>query len=578
MTQIIDFNLDSIHEQGLFSSLDYFFAKSVSKTFNEKNAIVQVSVALASKALSQGHICLDLKEITGESANDNANRVDFFDIPVHVPTLKNWIFALTRSPLVSDTIQTPLVLDSDNRLYLSKYFDFQSRLIQNIVSRLPIKTRKGKTEKNQSEKKVEPCINKLIDTFFDSCDSNTIGQQKAVKHAVLKPLTIISGGPGTGKTYVSGLIKKILVSWALQNQMPEPRIISVAPTGKAASKMANGKTIHSVLRPLKNKPGFFYCKKNPLIVDIVIIDEASMIDIVLLTRLMEAIPITAKIIILGDTHQLSSIQAGSVFNDICSAKPLSSCVFFLDYNFRSKGKTGIEKLSKAINENDVYQIEQVLTGKEYTDIVFEDLSKKDFQSVVYSYIKEGYHSLSKAGTIEKILIGLDDFRILCAHNSGEYGTLSINHLCENILRSQQNFDIPQRLLKQIIMVTVNDYKKGLFNGDTGIVIRKDKECRAVFKDQDEKIKEYRIADLPGHVPAFAITIHKSQGSEFKTVLIIIPDHLSSVLTRQLLYTGITRAKTKVIITGRLDIIKQAVSLSINRTSGLTKGLEMAMAP
>ena len=574
MTQLIDFNLDSIHEHGFFSSLDYFFARSISKTFNEKNAIVQVSVALASKALFQGDICLDLKEITTKKTN----QAFFFDIPVDVPTLKNWIKALTQSPLISDTNKTPLVLDIDNRLYLSKYFDFQSRLIQNIVSRLPIKTSKGKTKKIQSEKIAEFLIDKLIDVYFNSFDLNTVGQQKAVKHAVLQPLTIISGGPGTGKTYVTGLIKKILISAAMQNKLPEPRIISVAPTGKAASKMANGKTIHSVLRPLINKPGFFYCKKNPLIVDIVIIDEASMIDIVLLTRLMEAIPITAKIIILGEKHQLSSIQAGSVFNDISSAKPLNSCVFFLDYNFRSKGKTGIEKLSRAINENDVHQIENVLIRREYTDIVFEDLSKKDFQSVIHSYVKDGYQSLSKARTIEKTLDGLNDFKILCPHNSGEYGTLSINHLCENILRSIQNFDISQRLLKQIIMVTVNDHKKGLFNGDTGIIIRKDKECRAVFKDQDNKIKEYRIVDLPGHVPAFAITIHKSQGSEFKTVLIIIPDHLSSVLTRQLLYTGVTRAKTKVIITGRLDIIKQAVNLSINRTSGLTKGLEMAMAP
>ncbi|MFH2092854.1 MAG: ATP-binding domain-containing protein, partial [Pseudomonadota bacterium] len=176
-------------------------------------------------------------------------------------------------------------------------------------------------------------------------------------------------------------------------------------------------------------------------------------------------------------------------------------------------------------------------------------------------------------TIETALTCLDDFKILCAHNSGEYGTLSINHLCENILRSEQNFDISQRLLNRMIMVTVNDYKKRLFNGDTGIVVGKDKECRAVFKDYENHIKEYRTVDLPGHESAYAITIHKSQGSEFKTVLILVPDHLSSVLTRQLLYTGVTRAKTKVIIAGRLDIIKQAVSLSINRSSGLSDGLD-----
>lgn len=162
--------------------------------------------------------------------------------------------------------------------------------------------------------------------------------------------------------------------------------------------MEQGSTIHSVLKPLKNRPGFYYDKDNLLKTDVLIIDEASMIDISLLTRLLEAVPEKARVILLGDKNQLSSIQAGSVFSDICNAKSLSSLLFVLEYNFRSKGKTGIENLSKAVNEND-------------------------------------------------------------GHNSGEYGTLPLNHICEKILRTGNNFDIQEKFFKTIKTAMSVDLKR-----------------------------------------------------------------------------------------------------------------------
>jgi len=286
------------------------------------------------------------------------------------------------------------------------------------------------------------------------------------------------------------------------------------------------------------------------------------------------------VIVLGDKYQLSSIQAGSVFSDICSVKGLSANVFLLEYNFRSKGKTGIENLSKAINNNDVQSLDEILTSGSYPDVVFESLNEKNIiQNLVYEYFIAGYKPILKANTVETALNELDSFKILCAHNSGEHGTLQINHVCEKILRSHNNFDIQDKLFKNIIMVNTNDYKKKLFNGDTGIVFDSpgvDEKKGAVtvcFTTMDNKIQQYRVSDLPSHDPAFAITIHKSQGSEFDTILMIIPDRVSPVVTRQLLYTGVTRAKTKVIIAGKLNIIKKAINLSIKRNSGLSTYLE-----
>ncbi|MBT3387127.1 MAG: AAA family ATPase [Desulfobacula sp.] len=562
MSQNIAFDLGDLFEQHFFSNLDYFFARSMAKAFDENESIVLVSCALVSKLLFEGHICIDIKAMSGTVVSISETSDDL----IKFPDFNSWINALQNSLMVSDNIQTPLVLDSDHRLYFSKYFDFQNRLTKNITQRFFLKP----------HKMDENTIDEMLESYFMPQNKHVIHQKHAVKHAIENHFTIISGGPGTGKTYVTTIIKKIFLTYAKKQGLLVPKIISVAPTGKAASKMDQGSTIHSILKPLKNSPGFYYNKNNTLHTDVMIIDEASMIDIILLTRLLEAVPLTAKVIVLGDIYQLSSIQAGSVFSDICSAKGLSANLFFLDYNFRSKGKTGIEKLSKAINHNDVQSIDDILTSGLYPDVVFESLnSKSRIDYSVKKFILNGYKRFVLADTVEQALNVLDDFKILCAHNLGEFGTLQVNHLCEKILRAEVNFDISDKF-KKIIMVNTNDYKKGLFNGDTGIVFERKEGANTFFKTLDDSIKQYRVSDLPGSDPAFAITIHKSQGSEFNTVLMILPDKISPVVTRQLLYTGITRAKTKVIIVGNIDIIKKAINLSVKRNSGLAMCLESVL--
>lgn len=562
MNQYIAFDLDTLFEKDFFSNLDYYFANSMAMAFNESDQIVLASCALVSKSLFEGHICIDINEMAG-----SVRVLETSDDRIKFPDETIWIKALQASSMVSGMIQTPLVLDSDNRLYFSKYYDIQNRLAKNIIKR----AFSSPADLNEAD------IDEMLDSFFIQDNKHNIPQKNAVKNTVFNQFTIISGGPGTGKTYVTTIIKKVLRLCAEKKHLPEPRILSVAPTGKAASKMDQGHTIHSILKPLKDRPGFYYNKKNQLQIDAIIIDEASMIDISLLTRLLEAVPLAARVILLGDKHQLSSIQAGMVFSDICNVKELCSNIFILEYNFRSKGKTGIEKLSKAINNNDAQLLETLLTSNRYPDILFENTGDKNpgsglLRKFVQEYIKEGYKSFIEADTLDASLDVLDDFKILCAHNSGTYGTLQVNHVCENILRSRDNFDIQKNPFKKIIMVKTNDYKKGLFNGDTGIVYEKKSENNAFFKGRGS-VRQFRSSDLPGYDAAFAITIHKSQGSEFNTVLMIIPDKLSRVITRQLLYTGVTRAKTRVIIVGNIEIIKKAINLSVKRNSGLSMCLE-----
>jgi exodeoxyribonuclease V alpha subunit len=168
------------------------------------------------------------------------------------------------------------------------------------------------------------------------------------------------------------------------------------------------------------------------------------------------------------------------------------------------------------------------------------------------------------------LNAMDRFRILCAHKNGEYGTLQINHICEKILRKFFDSGIRGRFFKQLIMITANDYTRGLFNGDTGVVLNRKGTMTAGFKMENKLVRQFRYLDLPSHEPAFGVTIHKSQGSEFETVLIVIPDRLSRVVTRQLLYTGVTRARKKAIILGRMEVIREAMGLSVEKTSNVSR--------
>lgn len=563
MVFAMEFDLETLYSQSYFSPLDYFFAIAMRDAFSEKEAIVITSCALVSKMVSLGHICLDIDRLAGTKcvlSEETEKHITF-------PEKAHWLNKLRSSPIVSKNPATPLVIDDQKRLYLAKYYDFQLRVSKNIMQRVrrPFAGNNDKTVNTY----IEAAVRKTGFTLDDA-------QKKAVNAALCHPFVVISGGPGTGKTYVTQIIKKILCSMMPENTEKIPTVLCLAPTGKAASRMAGGKTIHSVLQPLKKKPGFYHDRKNPVLADVVIIDEASMIDMGLMTRLLEAIPLCAKVILLGDTHQLTSVQAGSIFSDICDSPDLSTHIILLERNFRSDDQQGIHTLSKSIQRGDTDFLEKIMISETYPDVRFFDFKEKNLTDLkIKKAILDGYQQFMHCAESVSALKHIDRFTILCAHNAGEYGTSHFNHVCEKILRPSGNSDIQRSPFFRIIMKITNDYQKGLFNGDTGVVFEKDGSEWACFKNQDNTPMLYRLSDLSGTAPAFAMTIHKSQGSEFDEILIILPDKTSPVITRQLLYTGVTRARRKVIIAGNMNIIKAAVGSSVTRNSGLGDAIKNA---
>ncbi len=580
MTDYSIFDLDNLHDLGLISHLDYYFAKTMADIYVESSPLTLLTAALTSKTLAEGHVCLNLVR----AANTVFIPAQEDKTAVCLPSLEQWLGDLEQAGMVGleseypdkgDTARlewvrkSPLILDRDNNLYLAKYYDFQHRLVHNIRARVSAVPKSIDRE----------FLSRGLGRFFGDQDkTQTAGQQEAIEKALSNNFLVISGGPGTGKTHITDIIRTLLEDWAKLQGLPEPRVLSMAPTGKAASRLKDGATIHSVLKPKPKGIGFRHNEDNPLTADVVIIDEASMIDIALMTRLMEAIPPETKVVLLGDKNQLSPVQAGAVFTDICDVDAMAGFRVFLEFNFRSRGKTGIENLARAVNQNDAKALTEILANKTYDDVLFEDTGNKSRIPVLLTkHVAQGYKALANACTPEQALTHMDDFRVLCAHNRGDAGTLQINHLCEMILRSNEDNDIKGSLFRQIVMVNRNDYQRGLFNGDTGVVWEKNQAVRVSFEDAGQTVRQFRFADIPPHDTAFAVTIHKSQGSEYGTVLIFIPERISPVVTRQLLYTGITRARKKVIIMGSLKVIQEAMDMPLERRSNVIALLDQQLS-
>ena len=454
-------DIDFLYRSGFISSLDYYFALVLCRTANEKDPVVLLSAALTSGAALNGNICLDIDKYAGRTLSEPE------DFPKKFPKKNQWIESLKRSSITGDSIEYPIVYDGESRLYLARYYDFQQRIVKNILKRIEKKSEHiDFTVLNHGIAKLFADTENLeLDGTYHSDRGRGVGIQKqAVMNAVLRKFTIISGGPGTGKTFICEKIIELLNDQADAASMPHPRIITAAPTGKAASKFKTGYTIHRMLSTTKREKKFRYNKENPIPCDVVIVDEASMIDIALMARLLEAVPDNAGLIILGDRNQLASVEAGAVFGDICRAEMISDTITDLKYNFRSGGKSGIDRLAKAVNAGDTAEVEEVLSDKTCSDICFFEINYGTEEKITDQILK-GYMPFIEEDDPEAALEKFNMFRILCAHRKGHYGTDYFNAKTANILRLQIRKQygtsyfkksLQEFFIKKPVMVNVND--------------------------------------------------------------------------------------------------------------------------
>ena len=567
---------------------------------------------LVSKRLAEGNICVHLDEL-----NLSPDELIYLE-KYRLITAKN---QLLTEPLVTTAAgeKQPFVLHN-NRLYLQRYFSYESSILASIQSCIA-------SEKKLQQQRLQQLItHKDFIRSLSSPDSDIRlteeekidWQQTAAIVGVLNNFTIITGGPGTGKT--TTVAKMLAILFTID---PAFKVALAAPTGKAAVRMAESlkgskidvdiaikekfktlvpTTIHRLLKYVPDSPYFKHDQTNPLVYDLVIVDEASMIDVALFSKLLAAIGPATRIILLGDKDQLASVEAGSLLGDLCQTQRrmnlmsaenvelinsfipvmeqqitigyieaadnvLSEHIIELKRSRRFTGDGGIGTFSKAVIHGRMDEIEAFVDEKRDKAVTIDTRYADD----LFNDFIAGYEEYIGEKDISKALEKLNQLRVLCAIREGPQGLKAMNKKIESMLIKKGLVDNKIEFYNnRPIIVTRNYPELKLFNGDVGI-IRPDSNgsLKAWFEDSDKNLR----AVLPGYITSaetvFAMTIHKSQGSEYDKVLVMLPSSAGQpLLTRELLYTAITRAKKIVLLQASKETIMYTANKSVQRVSGI----------
>jgi exodeoxyribonuclease V alpha subunit len=584
---------------------------------------------LLSRKLSEGHICLDLRRPIEE----------FDNMPDYCRGLPTGDGPLRSLPLVArngDDNQ-PFVLH-DNRLYIQRYFRYETSFLRNIMGLLVaeervlaerlglIDTHAALIGRLLSPSPAGPVVptepGDLTEVLPDAGVVASVDlvdwQLAAVITGILNNFTLITGGPGTGKTTT---VAKILA--VLYTLDPSLRVALAAPTGKAAARMAESlrntkipletaitakfqalapSTLHRLLKPIMGTPYFRYNGDNPLPFDVVIADECSMIDIAMFAKLLDAIGPDTRLILLGDKDQLASVEAGSLFGDICQAQPhlnyfsaqrvqlinsfiadprrripddrisdddphpIFQHMVELRQSHRFSAANDIGKFSRALLAGGLGELIQIGATPDGQVLIDPAYSGEYFERFI-----AGYAAFIGERDIREALHKFNALRVLCAVREGEQGLYALNRTIERILHDKRLINAGSEFYENRPMIlTRNYYEHGLFNGDVGIVRADEKGTLMIwFEDSAGELRAVLPSYLSQAETVFAMTIHKSQGSEFDEVLVVLPASADArILTRELLYTAVTRARRRVCIQGTPDVILAAASCHVERASGI----------
>ena len=540
-----------------FTDIDRHFAKWVGGFGDSEPAVI--AAAMLSRDLRSGHICLDL-------AVDPA-RFDGEVSGFQWPGLKKWQAEFKRNRAIGGPDDgLPLVLDPAGRLYLRRYWEYEQSLARAILNRCDA---------------AAPVDLKAGDLH-----------QLAIETALARRFLVISGGPGTGKTTT---VLKILERMVAQPGNEHLRIALAAPTGKAAARLEeslrsgggelqerlpkSASTLHRLLGARPGSTTFRHNAKNPLPVDVMVVDEASMVPLTMMAKLMDALPEKARVILLGDAHQLASVEPGYVLGDIAGAavtpgSPLHGSLVSLQKNYRFGNRSAIFALSSAVRDGDAERVLEITGAGDQPDLAFAQTpGAAQLMEELKPRIITGYSAFLKENDPGGALKKFQQFRVLCALRRGPYGVENMNRKIEAILRDEGLLPGTDNRHGLPVLVTRNDPQLRLFNGDTGILLPDGSgTMMAWFTDEEGGLRHFAPARLPDHEPAFAMTVHKSQGSEYNNVLLVLPPVANPVCTRELVYTGLTRARERVDLWYREAVLRAAVSSPVRRASGLQERL------
>ncbi len=600
--------LQQLLTNGFLRRIDVQAARMLVRLGNDPCPELPIAAAFASWATGQGHTCLPLSALSGLLVAAGMDGSRFADQTALGTRLLNTGVVGRPGEI------RPLILDAEQQLYLHRFFKYEETIAAALLERTH----------TQAPLATQAAI-PLLDLLFPvaATPSGTVDRQRiAAALTLFKRFLVISGGPGTGKTYTVARILALLAALSPQKL----RIGLAAPTGKAALRLQESirnaktsipaamadlipdqaQTLHRLLGFQSLSQGFLYNSSNPLHLDLLILDEASMIDVPLMAALLTALPATCRVVLLGDRDQLASVEAGNLFGDICgtgdilwsqqlieqlqplmastltttlaappNAAPdaMAESLVLLQTSHRFREASGIGALARAINTGSEAALEAVITHS-YPDLQIEEYTGPTQTARLREQIERLFTPLFAAASAQAALHELGRCRVLCALREGPSGVDGVNRLAEHIFREKGLIGTGERCYRGMpILILRNDYNLHLFNGDTGILWPDAHGAlQAWFPDENNRIRSIALARLPPWQTSFAITVHKSQGSEFMEVLMLLPQEDVQVLSRELLYTGMTRAREHLTVYGGKELLLRTMQRHVVRYSGLNRKL------
>jgi exodeoxyribonuclease V alpha subunit len=539
--------LAAFNAAGVLVPADVHVARRLGELAGETDETVLLAVALAVRAPRLGHVYVDLVTVRATATVDAEEPVDLTALPWPEPGA--WLPRVAASPLAGE--DRPLRLEG-SALYLDRYWREEGQVaadLQALAARAP------------DERPV-------------AAAGGDTQQRHAVETALRRHLTVIAGGPGTGKTTT---VARLLEA-----------VYARDPDARAAARLAeavhdevgldvDASTLH---RLLGWKPGthsrFRHDRANRLPHDVVIVDETSMVSLSLMARLLEALRSDARLVLVGDPGQLASVEAGAVLGDIVGPAPGDGVVTLRrPYRYGA----GIDELAEAIRSGDGDATIGALDAVTWLPV---DVDAGDALEPVRERAVATARAVidaARAGDGEAALRALGAFRVLCAHRRGPYGVATWTARIETWLsQAVDGFGVGEWYVGRPLLVTENDYGLKLYNGDTGVVIAAGPDRVSVAFERHGAVLELSPTRLAAVDTVYAMTVHKSQGSQFDAVAVLLPGPDSPLLTRELLYTAVTRARRDLILVGSEESIRVAAGRPVARASGLGRRLRRSPAP
>jgi exodeoxyribonuclease V alpha subunit len=558
--QDYDGPLAALNRAGLLTAGDVRTAETLCRLGGEQSTEVALAVALLVRAARSGSVCVDLREV-GDLLPDHP-----------WPEPASWLAAVEASPLTGVALRVEAGL-----VYLHRYWGEEGAVVTDLHERL------SRAQPVVDEDRLAAALDRLFPASYAE-------QRSAAAESARRWTSVITGGPGTGKTTT---LARLLAVLADQSDAPL-RIALAAPTGKAAARMSQAlaraveeatfpnadrdgvagltaSTLHRLLgfRP-DNHSRFRHHRGNRLPHDVVVVDETSMVSLTLMARLIEAIRPDARLVLLGDADQLASVEAGAVLHDVVEGfrdrtpSPVS--------RLRTSHRFGAEigALAAAVRDGRADEAWAMLSaGSSRVELIAPDDLARIREVAVPGPV--ALRAAAVARDHDGVIAALNAHRLLCAHREGPFGIAAWNERIEQWLKAAEGVEwLPDRYPGQPLLQTSNDYGLKLWNGDTGAVLGGE-DRQALFDDGagGRLVALARLADVE---VAHALTVHRSQGSEFGEVTVVLPEPDSRLLSRQLLYTAVTRAVEVVRVVGTEESVKEAVRRQARRASGLADRL------